>query len=126
MRSAPSCSTAYSTTPVTVELPERAQMIDAGMYFSAAVGNSGRVYAWGWNHHGQVGVADEEDRRRPTLVEGLATVRAIAVGQAHVAALAHDGLYGWGSNAAGQIGSAAKEQHRPHLLLATRELRAHG
>jgi len=117
---------AYSTTPVAVDLPERAQAVGAGMYFSVALGSSGRVYAWGWNHHGQVGVPGEQDRRRPTLVEGLSGVRVIAVGQAHVAALAADGLYGWGSNAAGQIGSAAKEQRRPHHLLATRELRTHG
>jgi len=84
------------------------------------------VYAWGWNHHGQLGVADEQDRQRPAAVQGIPRVRAIAAGQAHVAALARDGLYGWGSNAEGQLGIAAKEQRRPHLLLATREPRAHG
>jgi alpha-tubulin suppressor-like RCC1 family protein len=117
---------AYATTPIAVDLPERAQAVGAGMYFSVALSNSGRVYAWGWNHHGQVGVPGEDDRRRPTLVDGIAGVRAIAVGQAHVAALAADGLYGWGSNAAGQLGDAAKEQRRPHQLLATREPRVHG
>jgi alpha-tubulin suppressor-like RCC1 family protein len=117
---------AYSTTPLEVDLPERAQAIGAGMYFSVALGNSGRVYAWGWNHHGQVAAPDKEDRRRPVLIDGIAGVHTIAVGQAHVAALASDGLYGWGSNAAGQLGSAEKEQRCPHQLLATRELRDHG
>jgi alpha-tubulin suppressor-like RCC1 family protein len=96
------------------------------MYFSVALGSSGRVYAWGWNHHGQIGASGEEDRRAPTAVEGIARAKRIAAGQAHVAVLAADGLYGWGSNAAGQIGGAAKEQREPHLLLATRELAAHG
>ena len=117
---------AYSTVPLEVSLPERAHAVAAGMYFSVALGASGRVYAWGWNHHGQVGTGDEEDRRSPIAVEGIAHARRIAAGQAHVAVLAADALYGWGSNAAGQIGGAAKEQREPHLLLAIREVAIHG
>ncbi|MFO1306200.1 MAG: hypothetical protein U1F54_20940 [Burkholderiales bacterium] len=117
---------AYATTPAEVSLHERAQAVAAGMYFSLALGTSGRVYAWGWNHHGQVGTGDEDDRRAPVAVDGIEHVRRIAAGQAHVAVLAADGLYGWGSNAAGQIGGAAKEQREPHLLLATREVATHG
>jgi len=107
---------------VRVAIPERAQAVAAGTYFSLALGNSGRVYAWGWNRTGQLGQGDREDRRTPTQVRGLAGVRAIAAGQAHGAALAANGLYAWGSNAAGQLGAAAAEQNLPLQLLVTRPL----
>ena len=109
----------YSTVPLPVALPERAQAVAAGMYFSLALGNSGHVYAWGWNHLGQLGLADADDRRRPARIPELSHVRFIAAGQAHAAALASGALYGWGSNADGQLGAAAKEQRRPTPLLAT-------
>ena len=92
--------------------------VAAGMYFSLALGNSGTVYAWGWNYLGQLGVGDRDDRRAPTKVPGVSRVRAIAAGQAHAAALADGALYGWGSNAEGQIGAAAREQQHPLQLLA--------
>ena len=105
--------------PLPVALPERAQAVAAGMYFSLALGNSGHVYAWGWNHFGQLGLADGDDRYRPARIPDLSQVRSIAAGQAHAAALASGALYGWGSNADGQLGAAAKEQRRPTPLLAT-------
>jgi alpha-tubulin suppressor-like RCC1 family protein len=101
-----------------VALPERVQAIAAGMYFSLALGNSGQVYAWGWNGLGQLGLDDDDDRRSPTRIPELAHVHAIAAGQAHAAALGAGSLYGWGSNAAGQLGNAAKEQRRPLPILA--------
>jgi alpha-tubulin suppressor-like RCC1 family protein len=88
------------------------------MYFSLALGNSGQVYAWGWNRLGQLGLADGADRHRPSRIPNLTQVRSIAAGQAHAAALASGALYGWGSNADGQLGAAAKEQRLPALLLA--------
>jgi len=106
-------------------LPERVQAVAAGMFFSLALGNSGRVYAWGWNRHGQLGLGDREDRRRPEPIPDLARVRAIAAGQTHAAALASNALYAWGSNASGQLGAAALEQQRPHRILATQERGRH-
>ncbi len=100
-----------------MELPERAKAVAAGMYYSLALGNSGRVYAWGWNRQGQLGLDDREDRSVPATIEALAGVIAIAAGQAHAVALARGGLFGWGSNAAGQLGDANLEQARPHQLL---------
>ena len=66
---------AYSPVPVAVELPERAERVAAGMHFSLALGESGRVYAWGWNAQGQLGLGDTTDRRSPTPVPSLASVR---------------------------------------------------
>jgi alpha-tubulin suppressor-like RCC1 family protein len=103
-------------------LPEPARAIAAGMYFSLALGASGRVYAWGWNSQGQLGLGDGVDRAQPTAVPGLARVRAIAAGQAHGIALDDTHLHGWGSNAAGQLGAAERTQRAPARLLAVMPL----
>jgi alpha-tubulin suppressor-like RCC1 family protein len=100
-------------------LPERARDVAAGMYFSLALGLSGRVYAFGWNRQGQLATGDRDDRRMPVRVASLEKVRAIAAGQAHAAALTDQALVGWGSNVAGQLGTAAQEQLVPTQLLAT-------
>ena len=87
------------------------------MHFSLALGESGRVYAWGWNAQGQLGLGDTADRRRADARPRPASVRSIAAGETHAAALTPDGLYGWGSNAGGQIGAALTTPLRPVLFL---------
>jgi alpha-tubulin suppressor-like RCC1 family protein len=88
------------------------------MHFSLALAESGNVYAWGWNSHGQLGLNDSADRGVPTRVPGLERVRAIAAGETHAAALTAGALIGWGSNATGQIGAAERMQLRPAPFFA--------
>ena len=88
------------------------------MHFSLALADSGNVYAWGWNSHGQLGLNDSVDRRVATRVPGLEEVRAIAAGETHAAAWTNVALVGWGSNATGQIGMAAHKQLLPTPFLA--------
>jgi alpha-tubulin suppressor-like RCC1 family protein len=103
---------------MAVALPEPVQSVAAGMHFSLALAESGNVYAWGWNSHGQLGLNDSADRREPTRVPGLSRVRSIAAGESHAAALTASTLVGWGSNATGQIGTAERKQLWPTPLLA--------
>ena len=109
---------AYSTVPVRVGVPERVQSIAAGMHFSLALGESGQVYALGWNGHGQLGLDDALDRFAATPVIGLDQARCIAAGETHAAALASEGVYGWGGNASGQIGAGERRQLRPFPMLS--------
>jgi alpha-tubulin suppressor-like RCC1 family protein len=77
--------------------------VDAGYTF--ALTDSGEVYAWGINTHGQLGLGDTENRLMPTKVPGLTKVKAIAVGGDHVLALTESGeVYAWGWNGAGELG----------------------
>ena len=43
-----------------------------------AVTTDGKVYAWGRNERGQLGVNDLKDRKCPTLVEALTGYRIVA------------------------------------------------
>ena len=83
---------AYAAAPGPVALPERAQDVAAGMHFSLALGESGHVYTWGWNAHGQLGLADTDDRHAPVRVPGLERVQSIAAGETHAVALTAEGL----------------------------------
>ncbi|GMR31061.1 hypothetical protein PMAYCL1PPCAC_01256, partial [Pristionchus mayeri] len=69
---------------------------------------SGEVYAWGSNEHGQIGSGNEVSHHSPFLVETLAkhaVITQIACGYAHSLAVSDTGeLFVWGSNHCGQIG----------------------
>jgi len=86
------------------------------MHFSLALGRTGKVYAWGWNSQGQLGLNDTEDRYSAVPVLGLEHVRSIAAGETHAVALTPVGLFGWGSNAGGQIGAAGEQPLQPTLF----------
>ena len=74
------------------------------------VTGSGDVYAWGFNHNGQLGVGDTTSRSSPVLVLGGLKWVQVSSGQGatsnvHSVGLTTDGdLYAWGGNAAGSLG----------------------
>ncbi|MQY10208.1 hypothetical protein SRB5_03150 [Streptomyces sp. RB5] len=96
-------------TPVELTLPGDVTVttIAAGAEHSLAVASDGRLFAWGSNWTGQLGVGDETSRDTPVEVPlpGDVTVAGIAAGDRHSLAVASDGrLFAWGSNAFGQLG----------------------
>ena len=94
--------------------PLRAVSLGAGDGFSVALLADGSVWAWGRNDHGQVGDGSGIQRSIPVAVGGsgspLTDVTAIAVGRAHVLALARSGaIVGWGDNSSGQLGDGTTQ-----------------
>ena len=87
------------------------------MHFSLALSKSGKVYAWGWNGFGQLGLNDLKARNTPTLIPQLSGVRAISAGEMHSVAIGKDHLLGWGNNSSGQIGLADAKQLSPNNFL---------
>lgn len=80
--------------------------VAAGGVHSLALDADGRVFAWGDNDVGQLGVGGFADAASPTLVAGLANVTAIAGGWLHSLALRADGtVFSWGLNLQGQLGT---------------------
>lgn len=45
--------------------------ISAGAYSSFGIRNSGRLYGWGYNYNGELGVGDTTDRSSPTQIGSL-------------------------------------------------------
>ena len=100
------------TSPVLVSGPATTSwsVIAAGGNHSLGITSTGRLYAWGLNTSGQVGVATLTTVSSPVLVSGPATTswRSIAGGGIHSLAITTTGiLYGWGLNTAGQVGNAS-------------------
>lgn len=81
-----------------------------GRFHTLCVTATSQVYAWGHNSSGQLGLGDTQDRRGPTIVEGLwaMPVLQLAAGEAHSVALTSNGfLFTWGSNEHQQLGLPA-------------------
>ncbi len=108
----------FSTKPKPITFPEKISAIAAGMHYSLALSATGKVYAWGWNGFGQLGLGDLKSRNAPTLIPNLSGVRDIAAGEGHALAIGKGQLLGWGSNESGQLGKAAARQMTPHAFLA--------
>ena len=84
--------------------------------FSLGYGHSlfltedGKVYSWGWNERGQLGLSDTQDRLTPSLVTSLEDKNITNLStqdfdKHHSIAMDSEGqLYSWGDNTHGQLG----------------------
>lgn len=84
------------------------EAVAAGGNFSAAVLDSGDLYMWGDNNHGQLGNKSTTSRSRSTRI--MRNVQQISLGQYHTLAVKNDGtLWAWGNNQYGQLGDRTSE-----------------
>ena len=98
------------------------RQIGCGASHSVCLTNHGRVYTWGSNSHGQLGLADVKSALTPMLIQSLATshVDSISVGANTCAVVERivDGkienrIFSWGDNSSGQGGLGEKIKHQP-------------
>ncbi|MBX3194690.1 MAG: hypothetical protein KF727_06270 [Microbacteriaceae bacterium] len=94
--------------PLEVSVPglgsgETVVQVEAGDYFSVARTTSGRVYTWGGNDYGQLGLNDTSDRDIPVAVTSYPTVldgapiAAASAGQTGIVVVSSTGgVYGSG------------------------------
>lgn len=84
--------------------------LSASTIHTLALTSEGKVYSWGSNFTGVLGLGpgNTTDRNTPQWVQGALagkTITAISAGSYHSMALASDGtLYGWGNNLYGTVG----------------------
>ena len=91
---------------------ERVVAAAAGSQHSALLTARGRLYTWGRNLEGQLGLGSRQSVKVPSLVTALEedTVTRLAAGADFTVAVTEAGtVYAWGSNAAGQLGRAPVE-----------------
>jgi alpha-tubulin suppressor-like RCC1 family protein len=75
-----------------------------------------RVYCWGANGNGQLGLGDTDPRSLPTLVPTLSGIGAIGLGSDHSCAIvaASGAVYCWGANGDAQAGDTGRvDRHAP-------------
>jgi len=109
----------YMPTPQRVSGLEDIVRLACGDSHSLTVDRDGRLFCWGANSCGQLGITNPDDPRirkdpdgiphlpTPALLEALADQRVvdIACGEAHSLAVSASGnLYSWGACSCGQLG----------------------
>ena len=104
-------STTLAPSPVAIAgLGAQAAVVAAGPYHSLAIDVQGRIWAWGNNWYGQLGLGDSgygTNRTQPVQVSIPSSSKAIAVaaGSYHsLAVLSDRTLWAWGNNDYGQLG----------------------
>jgi alpha-tubulin suppressor-like RCC1 family protein len=111
---------------VTIET--RILFVAAAARHSLMLADTGRVFSFGDNSHGQLGTDQLDDKKKPLkyattpvvvggALDGLSVVR-LAVGDDHnLAATADNKVYAWGANSNGQLGvGRMDDQLRPVLV----------
>ena len=80
-----------------------------GFSFALALTSDNKLFGWGSNECGQLGVNDinHSEIYKPFMIEDLndITIEKISCGAGHVLVLSNDAIvYGWGDNSGGQVG----------------------
>ena len=90
--------------------------VSTGTYHSLILKN-GKVYSFGDNESGQLGLGDFVNRDEPTLIKGFNNIVAISAGGFHSLFLTVNGnVYATGSNLFGQLGIENNDDS-DHLIL---------
>jgi len=102
--------------------------ISAGETHSLALVGNDKLFAWGGNSNGRLGLGDIDTRYTPHYVSaGGRKYKAIAAGGDHTLAIAQNGdLYSWGRNFYGQLGLGdATDRNTPvHVNNGSRKYKA--
>ncbi len=123
-RHAPSLPRVTATGTVALPVGDPAIAVAAGHGYSLSLTRGGRVYAWGANDVGQLGVACTSRVRclTPLPLRGLPSgdpVVAIAAGYQHSLAVTRSGLvFAWGDNTSGQLGYGSARGSRVPVPVA--------
>ena len=117
-------ATVYSlNTPFTSTIPFGAlfaTQVSAGATHSVAIDTSSKLYGWGLNTSGQLGLNDLTSRSAPTQI-GLATNwNTISAGADHTIATDSVGtLYTWGLGTTGQLGDITAVTKSSPILITS-------
>jgi alpha-tubulin suppressor-like RCC1 family protein len=83
--------------------------ISAGNGHSAVILSDGSLWAWGYNHRGQLGDGTTVDRWTPVRIGGTTSWSFVACGEFHTLGVRIDGtLWAWGYNHRGQLGDGTR------------------
>lgn len=87
---------------------ENYRLVSAGYLSSYAIREDGKLFAWGQNDKGQLGIGNFENRNAPVQVTDFNWV-AVSAGTKYLLAIRDDGrLFAWGDNARGQLGDGSE------------------
>nr|XP_012222821.1 PREDICTED: RCC1 and BTB domain-containing protein 1-like isoform X1 [Linepithema humile] len=101
------------------------QSISCGSTFSMAITCDGKLYGWGKNTCGQLGLGDNSAmiHRKPMKIMINVAIAKVECGFNHTLALTHDGLlYVWGDNKGGQLGTGNYDNSCYPILMDAKKI----
>jgi alpha-tubulin suppressor-like RCC1 family protein len=89
--------------PEKVPMIHNIRVICAGGYYSTALDYNGRVWSWGRNDDGQLGIGNMGDCSTPQVICGIGPIQQLATGYRHSLLLDMDGqVWTFGANPDGR------------------------
>jgi alpha-tubulin suppressor-like RCC1 family protein len=116
------------SAPIWIESLRTEEIIDvsAGTIHSLFLTSQGQVYGCGSNKRGQLGTENQIEKKIPTLIESIKSVKVIAIsaGRCHSLILDHRGqVFGFGDNENGQLGLGDQaNRYLPVLVLRVNKI----
>jgi alpha-tubulin suppressor-like RCC1 family protein len=93
-----------SSVPIKIDIDEKVIDIDCGSHHSGIVTEGGKVYMFGFNDFGQLGLGDELSKRKPELLE-VDNIKKIFCGTYHTILLSlNNTLFSFGRGKWGLLG----------------------
>ena len=110
-------------SPTLIRIFEEITSISCEYYHVLGLSQTGKVYAWGNNEWGQLGLKHSDKECKPTLIQmpNNVSVKQISCGSHHSLLLTTDGdIYSFGHNGHGQLGlNHNKNVNIPTLIETT-------
>lgn len=103
----------YQQISNPVNIPEKVMRVSCGYDFTACLTQTGKLYTWGTNKYGNLGVENKGNENNqqiviePELVSSLSnlTIMQVECGKNHMMCLCSSGkVYSWGSGENGVLG----------------------
>jgi len=92
-------------TPVEVSAVSDVSELEVGEQHGCIIDSVRKLWCWGANWQGQLGLDDQVNRDVPTELSSISNVAALALGRTHSCAVDGNGkVWCWGSNTKGQLG----------------------
>ena len=110
----------WRTTPVQIGTDKNWRMVSTSEYHTAAIKTDGTLWAWGYNHYGQLGDGTTTERNTPVQIGTDKNWGMVSAGEFHIAAIKTDGsLWAWGNNGYGQLGNGTTTDRNTPVQIGT-------
>jgi hypothetical protein len=105
-------------SPTRIESLSHIKSISAGVYSGIVLDDSGSLWSFGYNTHGELGLGDNTHRWSPCKIEGIPPIVQVSSGYHHNLILdSHGGVLSFGYNDYGQLGhSGTTSKNIPEMI----------